>query len=47
MTMRKSILTVWAATLLAAACSAGEGWVKVEGNKFVDPQGNELVFRGL
>ena len=45
--MRKSILTLLAATLIAAACSAGEGWVKVEGNKFVDPQGNELVFRGL
>ena len=45
--MRKSILTVLAATVLAAACSAGEGWVKVEGNKFVDPQGKELVFRGL
>ena len=33
--------------ILASACSAQEGWVKVEGNKFIDPQGNELVFRGL
>ena len=47
MTMRKSILTVMTAALLVTACSAGEGWVKVEGNKFVDPQGRELVFRGL
>ena len=46
-TMRKSILTLLAATLIATACSAGEGWVKVEGTKFVDPQGKELVFRGL
>ena len=36
--------------LIAAACSsepAGQAWIKVEGNKFVDPQGNEIVFRGL
>ncbi len=45
--MKKSILTVLVASLVAAACSAGEGWVKVEGNKFVDPRGKELVFRGL
>ena len=40
--MRKNILTVLAATLIAVACSAGEGWVKVEGNKFMDPQGRAL-----
>ena len=28
-------------------CQARQGWVKVEGNIFVDPQGKELVFRGL
>lgn len=27
--------------------SAENGWVKVEGNKFVDPKGNEIIFRGL
>ena len=32
---------------LAASCKPEKGWVKVEGNQFVDPQGNELVFRGL
>lgn len=29
------------------SCQAHQGWVKVEGNKFVDPQGKEFVFRGL
>ena len=33
--------------ILTASCSAGDGWVKVQGNKFIDPQGKELVFRGL
>ena len=33
--------------ILTASCSAKEGWVRVDGNRFVDPQGNELVFRGL
>ena len=45
----KRILTV--VTLLAlfisASCRSEDGWVKVEGNKFIDPQGNELIFRGL
>ena len=42
-----------AAALLLAACGANdktpaeEGWVKVEGNRFIDPQGNEIIFRGL
>ena len=33
--------------ILMVSCSAREGWVRVEGNKFVDPDGQELVFRGL
>ena len=50
--MKKHLLSAIAIAvmsfLLASACtSAKEGWVKVEGNKFIDPQGNELVFRGL
>ena len=34
-------------TLFLTACSASDGWVKVQGNKFIDPQGEELIFRGL
>ena len=48
--MRKAILMACLAAFIVAACtprSAQEGWVKVEGNKFIDPQGNEIVFRGL
>ena len=49
--MKKGILTAMLAgvlaVLLSASCSAEEGWVKVKGNKFVGPDGNELVFRGL
>ena len=46
--MRKIILLVM--TLFMAVMtpiSAENGWVKVEGNKFVDPKGNEIIFRGL
>lgn len=44
----KNLLIGIAATLfLALSCSAGDGWVRVKGNKFVDPKGKELVFRGL
>ena len=25
--------------MLAASCSGGPGWVKVKGNKFIDPDG--------
>ena len=35
---------------IVAACTSQQpqsAWVKVEGNKFIDPQGNEIVFRGL
>lgn len=35
------------AIILTVSCSAKEGWVKVQGNKFIDPNGNELIFRGL
>jgi len=50
--MLKNALSTFAAAvvalLLVASCSAsGSGWVKVQGNKFVGPDGNELVFRGL
>ena len=47
--MKKSftILVTGLLLALAASCASGKGWVKVEGNKFIDPQGNELVFRGL
>ena len=40
---------ILAAVILAACASepAQNAWVKVEGNKFIDPQGNEIVFRGL
>jgi hypothetical protein len=44
----KNLLIGIAATLfLALSCSAGDGWVRVKGNKFIDPKGKELVFRGL
>ena len=49
--MKKNILRVVAALMLAlvmtVSCSTRDGWVKVKGNKFIDPQGKELVFRGL
>ena len=49
--MTKSVFSTFAAAvvalLLATSCSSGSGWVKVQGNKFVGPDGNELVFRGL
>ena len=47
--MKKTILSaiVIAVFALASCCKSTQGWVKVEGNKFIDPQGNEIVFRGL
>jgi len=38
-----SVLTL----ILAVSCSTRNGWVRVEGNKFIDPQGEEIIFRGL
>lgn len=35
------------AILAAVSCSGKDQWVKVKDNHFIDPQGNELVFRGL
>ena len=48
--MRRTILMAVAAMIMAACASQPaekQAWVKVEGNKFIDHQGNELVFRGL
>ena len=48
--MRRTILMACVAMIMAACASQPaekQAWVKVEGNKFIDPQGNELVFRGL
>ena len=47
--MRKLFVLLVAGLVLAltASCKPDKGWVKVEGNKFIDPQGKELVFRGL
>ena len=42
-----AIALVASALILTTSCSAGNGWVKVKGNKFVDPQGQEIIFRGL
>ena len=52
MPVRKWALLLPASLMLAfvvmvASCSPRDGWVKVAGNKFVDPQGKELIFRGL
>ena len=46
--MKRILSAIAIAVFALSACSkATEGWVKVESNKFVDPQGNEIVFRGL
>lgn len=47
--MRKIMLMMLlVASIVACTSPASQnGWVKVEGNKFIDPQGNEIVFRGL
>ena len=42
--MKKALILLW---LLATACSSQNAWVSVKGNKFIDPQGKELIFRGL
>ena len=48
--MRKSTFLGMLAILVLAvmqSCSADNGWVKVKGNKFIGPDGKEMVFRGL
>ena len=47
MFMKSIHVLIVSALLLLVSCSAGDSWVRVEGNKFVDPQGKEIVFRGL
>ena len=44
--MKKTLLMFITAAIMAACTShtAQNAWVKVEGNKFIDPQGNEIVF---
>ncbi len=45
--MKKNLLILTALSLFIGLPAAANGWVKVEGNKFVDPQGKEIVFKGL
>ena len=47
--MKKLFTIAVTALLLAltASCSPDRDWVKVEGNKFIGPDGNEMIFRGL
>ncbi len=47
MFMKSIHVLIASALLLLVSCSAGDSWVRVEGNKFIDPQGKEIVFRGL
>jgi len=47
MKYRNLLITLAGTMILALSCSAGDGWVRVKGNKFIDPKGKELVFRGL
>ena len=44
---RFSAILVALAVVLMASCTTQDNWVTVKGNKFVDPQGRDLVFRGL
>ena len=45
----KKLIVIAIAALAICACAGSENsaWVKVEGNKFIGPDGNELIFRGL
>lgn len=47
--MKRSFILACLIALVSACTSkpAQEGWVKVEGNRFIDPQGKEIIFRGL
>lgn len=45
---RKTLFAAVLAIILAACTSQPtEKWVRVEGNKFIAPDGNEIVFKGL
>lgn len=46
-TIRLSVFVAILVMVQTASCSSPDNWVKVQGNKFIDSQGNELVFRGL
>ena len=43
----QTLAFVAAALLCSVSCHAADGWITVKGNKFIDPQGNELILRGL
>ena len=47
--MKRSFILACLIALVSACTSkpAQEGWVKVEGNRFIDPKGKEIIFRGL
>ena len=45
--MKKTAIVIALVALALGACTPKNAWVTVKGNKFVDPQGKELVFRGL
>ena len=48
--MKSKILIISILAVIFSACasdSTSAEWVTVKGNKFIDPQGNELIFRGL
>ena len=46
--IRKTFFAAIASIILAAcAPQTSDNWVRVEGNKFIAPDGNELIFRGL
>ena len=48
--MKKVFLMMCIIATTLVACStqpAPKSCVKVEGNKFIDPQGKEIIFRGL
>ena len=49
MTMKTNIFIISMLAVLMTACASDSSseWVRVKGNKFIDPQGNELIFRGL
>lgn len=44
--MIRKLLSILAMALMVS-CSGKAAWVTIEGNKFIDPQGNELILRGL